>query len=156
MQYYRRSAFSQPDDGPQPGKVTERHSGQVDMETSAVPGNTAQRLYQGGIGFLVNVATQDERVMDLAVIGDLDVAGQRNHQPLPVLGHRWRRRWLAGLRHGRAAAGPMSGTGASGFPSGIPVIAIPYQQWPSGTTRFGSPAETCQFKHEKNLVWIVS
>ncbi|MCW2908013.1 MAG: hypothetical protein JWL68_2802 [Actinomycetia bacterium] len=92
MQYCRRSVFSQPDDGPQPGKVTECHSGQVDMETSVVPGNTAQRLYETGIGFLVNVATQDERVMDLAVIGDTDPAGQRDHQPLPVLGHRWRRR----------------------------------------------------------------
>jgi hypothetical protein len=67
MQYYRRSAVSQPDDSPQPGKVTERHSGQVDMETSAVPGNTAQRLYQSGIGFIVDVATQGERVVDLAV-----------------------------------------------------------------------------------------
>ena len=44
MQYYRHSAFSQPDDGPQPGKVTECHSGQVNMETGVVPGNTAQRL----------------------------------------------------------------------------------------------------------------
>ena len=43
MQYDRRNAFSQPDDGPQPGEVTEGHSGQVDVETSVVPGNTAQR-----------------------------------------------------------------------------------------------------------------
>ena len=78
---------------------------------------------QSGIGFLVNVATQDEHVIDLAVIGDLDLAGQPNHQPLPVLRHRWA---LAGW----AAADPMSGTGARGFTSGVPVIAIPYQSGP--------------------------
>jgi hypothetical protein len=78
VQCDRRSASSQPEDGPQPGKVTERHSGQVDMETGVVPGDTAQRLYQSGIGFLVNVATQDEPVIDLAVIGDIDLAGQRD------------------------------------------------------------------------------
>jgi hypothetical protein len=151
MQYYRRSAFSQPDDGPQPGKVTERHSGQVDMETGAVPGDTAQRLYQSGIGFLVDVATQDERVIDLAVIGDIDLAGQRNYQPLPVLGHRWRRRgWLSlGGPHvlGWGKRLPVRGPGHSHPPiSSGPV-------WHYKVRRL---AEACQYQREKNLVCIFS
>ena len=37
------------------------------METGVVPEKTAQRLYQSGVGLLVDVATQDERAVDLAV-----------------------------------------------------------------------------------------
>jgi hypothetical protein len=150
MQYYWRSAFSQPDDGPQPGKVTECHSGQVDMETGAVPGNTAQRLYQSGIGFLVDVATQDERVMDLAVIGDLDLAGQRNHQPLPVLGHGWRRRgWLGcGGPHVRGQGKRLHVRDPS---HRYPPSAV--AQW---HYKVRLPTETCQYQREKNFVCIFS
>ena len=76
MQHQLRSGASQSDDGPQPGQVTECHGGQVDVEAGVVSGKVAQRLDQGRIGFLVDVAIQDERVMDLAVIGDIDLAGQ--------------------------------------------------------------------------------
>ena len=160
MQYYRRSAFSQPDDGPQPGKVTERHSGQVNMETSAVPGNTAQRLYQGGIDFLVNVATQDERVMDLAVFDDLDVAGQRNHQPLPVRGHRWRcRGWpgCGGLGCGWPGCGdpPVRDWGkrllVRGSAHRHPLSAVARWHY-----KVRPLAETCQYQREKNFVCIFS
>jgi hypothetical protein len=150
MQYYRRSAFSQPDDGPQPGKVTECHSGHVDMETGAVPGNTAQRLYQRGIGFLVDVATQDERVIDLAVIGDLDLAGQRNHQRLPVLGHRWRRRgWLG-----------CGGPHVRGWSKRLHVRDPSHRYPPSAVAQWHYkvrlPSKACQYQREKNFVCIFS
>jgi hypothetical protein len=46
---------------------------------------------------------------------------------------------------------------ARDFPSGVPVIAIPYHEWSSQwhyKDRFST--ETCQYEHEKNLVCILS